>query len=72
MSKEEITERALETTMVSTYMEIKKLFQTKEASEKSFDLEKSRLKEILEQIKRGKKSLMKQKEEWQNQTCVLL
>ncbi|EAI5693400.1 RNA polymerase sigma factor RpoD [Campylobacter jejuni] len=56
LSKEEITERALETTMVSTYMEIKKLFQTKEASEKSFDLEKSRLKEILEQIKRGKKS----------------
>ncbi|XGQ70434.1 RNA polymerase sigma factor RpoD [Campylobacter hepaticus] len=55
LSKEEITERSLETTMVSTYMEIKKLFQTKEASEKSFDLEKSRLKEILEQIKRGKK-----------------
>ncbi|HFP7792922.1 TPA: RNA polymerase sigma factor RpoD [Campylobacter jejuni] len=55
LSKEEIAERALETTMVSTYMEIKKLFQTKEASEKSFDLEKSRLKEILEQIKRGKK-----------------
>lgn len=55
LSKEEITERALETTMVSTYMEIKKLFQTKEAGEKSFDLEKSRLKEILEQIKRGKK-----------------
>ncbi|MCH5336147.1 MAG: RNA polymerase sigma factor RpoD [Campylobacter sp.] len=55
LSKEEITEKALETTMVSTYMEIKKLFQTKEASEKSFDLEKNRLKEILEQIKRGKK-----------------
>ncbi|HFF9564406.1 TPA: RNA polymerase sigma factor RpoD [Campylobacter jejuni] len=55
LSKEKITERALETTMVSTYMEIKKLFQTKEASEKSFDLEKSHLKEILEQIKRGKK-----------------
>ncbi|HEG3972973.1 TPA: RNA polymerase sigma factor RpoD [Campylobacter coli] len=55
LSKKEITERALETTMVSTYMEIKKLFQTKEASEKSFDLEKERLKEILEQIKRGKK-----------------
>jgi len=55
LSKEEIAERALETTMVSTYMEIKKLFQTKEASEKSFDLEKNRLKEILEQIKRGKK-----------------
>lgn len=55
LSKEEITELALETTMVSTYMEIKKLFQTKEASKKSFDLEKDRLKEILEQIKRGKK-----------------
>lgn len=55
LSKDEITEKALEATMVSTYMEIKKLFQTKEASEKSFDLEKSRLKEILEQIKRGKK-----------------
>lgn len=55
LSKEEITELALETTMVSTYMEIKKLFQTKEASKKSFDLEKERLKEILEQIKRGKK-----------------
>lgn len=55
LSKEEITEKALETTMVSTYMEIKKLFQTKEASKKSFDLEKEHLKEILEQIKRGKK-----------------
>ncbi len=38
LSKEEITERALETTMVSTYMEIKKLFQTKEASEKALIL----------------------------------
>ena len=55
LSKEEISEMALETTMVSTYMEIKKLFQTKEASKKSFDLEKEQLKEILEQIKRGKK-----------------
>lgn len=54
LSKEEIAEKALETTMVSTYMEIKKLFQTKEASKKSFDLDKERLKEILEQIKRGK------------------
>ena len=50
-----LPKKAMETTMVSTYMEIKKLFQTKEASKKSFDLEKSRLKEILEQIKRGKK-----------------
>lgn len=55
LSKDEIAEKAMETTMVSTYMEIKKLFQTKEASKKSFDLEKGRLKEILEQIKRGKK-----------------
>lgn len=55
LSKEEITERALETTMVSTYMEIKKLIQTKEASQNSFDLEMDQLKEILEQIKRGKR-----------------
>lgn len=55
LSKEQITEMALETTMVSTYMEIKKLFQTKEASKTGFDLPKDKLKEILEQIKRGKK-----------------
>ncbi len=55
LSKEEITELCLETTMVSTYMDIKKLFQTKEASKTGFDLEKDRLKEILEQIKRGKR-----------------
>lgn len=55
LNKEQITELCLETTMVSTYMDIKKLFQTKEASKKGFDLEKDRLKEILEQIKRGKK-----------------
>lgn len=54
LSKEEITELAYENTMVSTYMEIKKLFQTKEASENSFDMDKDKLKEILEQIKRGK------------------
>lgn len=54
LSKEEITELAYESTMVSTYMEIKKLFQTKEASENSFDMDKNKLKEILEQIKRGK------------------
>lgn len=54
LSKEEITELALENTMVSTYMEIKKLFQTKEASENCFDMDKEKLKEILEQIKRGK------------------
>ncbi|MCH9814393.1 MAG: RNA polymerase sigma factor RpoD [Epsilonproteobacteria bacterium] len=54
LSKEDILAAVPEATMVSTYMEIKKLFQTKEASKDSFDLEPERLKEILEQIKRGK------------------
>ena len=54
MSKEDILKEVPEATMVSTYMEIKKLFQTKEASQDSFDLEPERLKEIIEQIKRGK------------------
>ncbi|WP_109146418.1 RNA polymerase sigma factor RpoD [Campylobacter concisus] len=55
LSKEEIAARVPEATMVSTYVEIKKLFTTKEASKQGFDLEPARLKEILEQIKRGKK-----------------
>ncbi len=55
MSKEEVTAEVPEATMVSTYMKIKKLFQTKEASKQGFDLEEDKLKEILEQIKRGKK-----------------
>ncbi|TLD84987.1 RNA polymerase sigma factor RpoD [Helicobacter sp. MIT 11-5569] len=54
MNKAEITAAVPEATMVSTYMEIKKLFQTKAASEGSFDLEPEKLKQILEQIKRGK------------------
>ncbi|MBD5164917.1 RNA polymerase sigma factor RpoD [Helicobacter sp.] len=54
MSKTDITSAVPEATMVSTYMEIKKLFQTKAASEGSFDLEPEKLKQILEQIKRGK------------------
>ena len=54
MTKEEILNSVPEATMVSTYVEIKKLFQTKEASKDSFDLEPERLKEIIEQIKRGK------------------
>ncbi len=44
-----------EATMVSTYMEIKKLFQTAEASKDGFDLEPEKLMDVLEQIKRGKK-----------------
>ncbi len=54
LSKEDILALVPEATMVSTYMEIKKLIQTKEASKDSFDLEPEYLKEILEQIKRGK------------------
>lgn len=54
MSREEIIACVPESTVVSVYMEIKKLFQTKEASEGGFDLEPEKLKEILEQIKRGK------------------
>jgi RNA polymerase primary sigma factor len=55
LSKTQITSMVPEATMVSTYMEIKKLFQTKEASKGGFDLEPEALKDILEQIKRGKK-----------------
>ena len=55
LNKEDITAMVPEATMVSTYMEIKKLFQTKEASKQGFDLDPDNLKEILEQIKRGKK-----------------
>ena len=54
LSKEDVSKMVPEATMVSTYMEIKKLFQTKEASQDSFDLEPEKLKEIIEQIKRGK------------------
>lgn len=54
LSKEEIASRVPETTMVSTYVEIKKLFLTKEASKQGFNLDPKLLKEILEQIKRGK------------------
>ncbi|MDA3967336.1 MULTISPECIES: RNA polymerase sigma factor RpoD [Helicobacter] len=54
MSKADVIAAVPEATMVSTYMEIKKLFQTKIASEGSFDLEPEKLKQILEQIKRGK------------------
>ena len=55
LSKEEIAARVPEATMVSTYMDIKKLFLAKEASKKGFNLEPEKLAEILEQIKRGKK-----------------
>ena len=54
LNKEDISNMVPEATMVSTYMEIKKLVQTKEASKNSFDMEPERLADILEQIKRGK------------------
>ena len=54
LSKAQITAMVPEATMVSSYMEIKKLFQTKEASKGGFDLTPEELKDVLEQIKRGK------------------
>ena len=54
LNKEDIAGMVPEATMVSTYMEIKKLVQTKEASKNSFDMEPEKLYAILEQIKRGK------------------
>ncbi|NHB29913.1 RNA polymerase sigma factor RpoD [Helicobacter pylori] len=57
MTKEDIIAQVAQVpgaTMVSVYMDLKKLFLTKEASEEGFDLAPNKLKEILEQIKRGK------------------
>ncbi len=55
LSKEEVAKMAPEVTMVNIYMEIKKLFKTKEASNTGFDIDEDELKNILEQIKIGKK-----------------
>ena len=54
LTKENIAGRVPEATMVGTYMEIKKLIQTKEASKGGFNMEPEKLSDILEQIKRGK------------------
>ncbi|MEA3492709.1 MAG: RNA polymerase sigma factor RpoD [Campylobacterota bacterium] len=54
MNKEDISNSVPETTMVSTYVEIKKLFETREASKDSFDLDPAKLEEILNQIRQGK------------------
>ncbi|MGZ8547078.1 MAG: RNA polymerase sigma factor RpoD [Sulfuricurvum sp.] len=54
LNKEEIAAKVPEATMVGTYMEIKKLIQTKEASKGGFNMEPEKLADILEQIKRGK------------------
>ena len=55
LTKVDIVGMVPEATMVGTYMEIKKLFHTREASKGGFDLEEEELKDILEQIKLGKK-----------------
>ena len=54
MDKEDIIDAVPETTMVSTYVEIKKLFETREASKGGFDLSEEKLQEILNQIRIGK------------------
>jgi len=54
MNKEDIAAAVPETTMVSTYVQIKKLFETREASKNSFDLPPEKLEEILNQIRIGK------------------
>ncbi len=54
MNKEDIINAVPEATMVSTYVQIKKLFETKEASKNSFNLDPEKLQEILQQIRIGK------------------
>jgi len=54
MDKDAIINAVPETTMVSTYVEIKKLFETQEASKDSFNLDPKKLEEILNQIHIGK------------------
>ncbi len=54
MTKEDIINAVPEATMVSTYVQIKKLFETKEASKNSFNLDPEKLQEILQQIRIGK------------------
>jgi len=54
MDKDDIIDAVPETTMVSTYVEIKKLFETREASKGGFDLSEEKLQEILDQIRQGK------------------
>ncbi|SFV60863.1 RNA polymerase sigma factor RpoD [hydrothermal vent metagenome] len=61
MDKEDISNAVPETTMVSTYVEIKKLFETREASKNSFNLDPKKLEDILNQIRQGKKTSEKAK-----------
>jgi len=61
MTKNDIIAAVPEATMVSTYVQIKKLFETKEASKNSFNLDPQKLQEILEQIRIGKSKSEKAK-----------
>jgi len=61
MSKDDIIDAVPEATMVSTYVQIKKLFETKEASKNSFNLDPEKLQEILQQIRIGKNKSEKAK-----------
>ena len=54
MDKNDIIDAVPETTMVSTYVEIKKLFETREASKGGFDLSEEKLHDIIGQIRQGK------------------
>lgn len=54
MDKNDIIDSVPETTMVSTYVEIKKLFETREASKGGFDLTEEQLQDIIGQIRQGK------------------
>ncbi|UFH58641.1 RNA polymerase sigma factor RpoD [Sulfurovum mangrovi] len=61
MDKDDIIDAVPETTMVSTYVEIKKLFETREASKGGFDLSEEKLQEVLNQIRQGKNKSEKAK-----------
>jgi len=61
MDKEDIANAVPEATMVSTYVQIKKLFETKEASKNSFNLDPEKLEGILQQIRIGKNKSEKAK-----------
>jgi RNA polymerase primary sigma factor len=61
MTKDDIIDAVPEATMVSTYVQIKKLFETKEASKNSFNLDPEKLQEILQQIRIGKNKSEKAK-----------
>ena len=54
LEKEDILERIPEPALLNTYMKIKKLLETKEASETFFDLTEEEVKNIINHITRGR------------------